>query len=69
MKDAIERLNATGKWWMIGKGKVTSKEPLFACLIQEACIDGRTIARIEGDDLAECIERALAKASATSASQ
>ena len=69
MKDAIERLNATGKWWMIGKGKVTSKEPIFACLIQEACIDGRTLARIEGDDLRECVERALAKVSPTPDSQ
>jgi hypothetical protein len=69
MQDAIERLNATGKWWVIGKGKVTSKEPLYACLIQEACIDGRVIARIEGDDLDDCVERALAKVSKTSASQ
>jgi hypothetical protein len=61
MKDAIERLDATGKWWMIGKGKTRPKEPLYACLIQEPCIDGRTIARVESDDLSECIERALKK--------
>lgn len=69
MNELIERLNATGKWWMIGKGEAKPGEPLWGCIIQQPRINGPSIAKAEGDDLAECIERALADVEKTSASQ
>lgn len=56
--ELIERLEATGKWWMIGKGKGTPNEPLYGCLVQEPKIDGQELARTEGHSLPTCIERA-----------
>lgn len=55
----VERLEATGKWWMIGKGQTRKSEPLYGCVIQEPQIDGRVLAKTESDDLAECVSRAL----------
>ena len=56
---SIEALNATGYWWMIGKGKAKQSEPLFGCLIQEAKIDGKTLSKAEGSTLDFCIIEAL----------
>jgi len=60
MDALIERLNASGKWWMIGKGQTRPNEKLFGCLIQDPVIDAEPLATAEGDDLAECVSRALA---------
>lgn len=59
--ELIERLQATGKWWMIGKGKVREPEPLYGCIIQEPKIGGAFLAKAEGHSLPGCIERALAQ--------
>lgn len=56
---SIEALDATGYWWMVGKGKTKPSEPLFGCLIQEAKIDGETLAKSEGSTLDYCIIEAL----------
>lgn len=56
----VERLEETGHWWMVGKGKTRPSEPLYGCLIQEAKIDGTTIASGEGPSMPSAIERALA---------
>ena len=56
----IDRLNATGLWWMIGKGRAASFEPLWGCLITQPVVSGADIAREEGDDLASCVDRARA---------
>lgn len=64
MQQLIERLEASGNWWMIGKGKARAAEPLFGCLIQEPHIDGSCIAKTEGDSIEDCIERALQQAAA-----
>lgn len=61
-QDLIAMLNITGRWWMIGKGRVRRGEPLFGCVIQEPVIGGRTLAKTEGDDLADCIVRAISEA-------
>lgn len=58
----IDRLNASGMWWMIGKGRASRFEPLWGCLITQPVVSGADIAREEGDDLASCVDRALAKA-------
>ena len=55
----VDRLNATDKWWMIGKGRSSPAEPLFGCLIQEPSIDGAVLAKAEGNDIASCVEMAL----------
>ena len=55
----IEALNDTGHWWMVGKGKITPNEPLFGCVIQDAKIDGNTLAKVEGNSLEFCIIEAL----------
>lgn len=60
-QDLIRLLNATGGWWMIGKGKFRVGEPLYGCIITEARIDGAPLAKTEGDDLADCVVRALAQ--------
>ncbi len=60
----IPMLNATGQWWMIGKGRSKEGEPLWGCLIQEPKIGGKNLAQAEGDELAEVVERAIAMASA-----
>lgn len=57
----IEQLNETGKWWMIGKGMAKPGEPLWGCVIQEPEIDGETLAKTEGDDLALCVSLAIAE--------
>ena len=57
--ELITKLEATGHWWMIGKGRAKPKEPLYGCVIQEAEIDGEHLASDEGHSLAEAIERAL----------
>lgn len=41
---------------------MTPREPLWGCVIQEPRVSGPVVARSEGDDLAQCIERALADA-------
>lgn len=58
--DLIESLNATGKWWMIGKGMAKPGEPLWGCVVQEPSVDGAVLARIEGDDLSKCVSEAIA---------
>lgn len=60
-KDLITMLNATGHWWMIGKGQARVGEPPMGCVIQEPRIGGRMLAKTEGDDLADCVVRALAQ--------
>lgn len=62
MTDLISMLNATGHWWMIGRGRTTREEKLFGCLIQEAREGGRVLATTEGDDLADCVVCAIAEA-------
>lgn len=57
--DVVERLNATGKWWVIGKGQIKRGEKLWGCLIQEPKIDGATIARAEAHDLLSAAWKAL----------
>lgn len=64
----IEMLNATGHWWMIGKGRIAPGEPLFGCLITEQRIHGATLAQTEGADLSDCVVRAIASLSAPSES-
>lgn len=48
--DLIAMLNATGHYWMIGRGRTHPNEKLFGCLIQEALDNGRVLATTEGDD-------------------
>ena len=60
-QELIAMLNITGRWWMIGKGRSRADEPLYGCIITEARIDGATLAKTEGDDLADCVVRALAE--------
>lgn len=57
--ELILRLQATDKWWMVGKGQAKPGEPPMGCVIVEAEIDGATIARAEGYSLPAVIERAL----------
>lgn len=49
-QDLIRQLNETGNWWMIGKGRTRRTEPLMGCVLEEPRIDGRTLARAEGED-------------------
>lgn len=60
MTDLISMLNATGHYWLIGKGRTRRDEPLYGCIIQEPCENGRQLAVAEGDDLADCVVRAIA---------
>lgn len=62
MNDLVAMLEATGNWWMIGKGQVRAGEPMMGCVIQEPRIGGRMIAKTEGDDLADCVVRAIDQA-------
>lgn len=56
----ITALDDTGYWWMIGKGKTRSTEPMWGCLIQAPAIDGDTLAKAEHDtSLDFCIIEAL----------
>lgn len=55
----VEALEATEKWWMIGKGQAKPGEPLYGCIISEPEIDGRVLARVEGNDLAFCMIEAI----------
>jgi len=55
----IEALDDTGHWWLVGKGQSRPGEPLFGCLIQEAQIDGKTLAKAEGNSIDFCMIEAL----------
>ncbi len=55
----IDALNDTGYWWMVGKGQAKPREPMFGCLIQEAKIDGKPLAKAEGNSLEFCVIEAL----------
>lgn len=57
--ELVKALDATGKWWMIGRGKVSHNEPLFGCVIQEPRIGGKKLASVESDTLDFCIIEAL----------
>lgn len=58
--DLIHSLEASGLWWMIGKGAAREGEPPYGCLLQQPVVDGSMVAKAEGGDLRECVERALA---------
>lgn len=57
--ELITRLNATGKWWMIGKGQAKPGEKMWGCLIQEPKVDGKTLALTEGHELLTTVWSAL----------
>jgi len=60
--DLIEMLNATGKWWVIGHGKSDEEdETVFWCNISEPHFEGSPISFTEGNDLADCVVRAIAE--------
>lgn len=55
----VAALDDTGSWWMIGKGIAGPQEPMFGCVIQEPKLEGRILAKVEGNSLDYCIIEAL----------
>ena len=56
-EEALERLEATGRYWVIAKGTLRSDEPLYAVQI----MDGQTT-DVEAETEAESLEEALSDA-------